>query len=141
MIIALILGAIPIIPAYLMPIWALLFYSYWMIYTRTRNPALFALIIGIFFDVLQGDLLGQNSLALILSSLFIFRIRQSFYFSNTTTKQVYLATASLIYILVMSITQAIYIGILYVELRLLLAILTTPLVWPIVFWLSRKIYP
>lgn len=138
-VIALILSVIPIVSNPWMPIWVLLFYVYWMIWSFETNPALYALVIGLFFDVALGDILGQNSLALILSSLFIFYVKQSFYFSNITTQQVYLFVASLIYLSVMITIQIIYTKSLVTDWQLLLTIILTPLVWPLVYWIAKKL--
>ena len=134
--ISLILSAIPLVPNFLMPIWILLFYTYWMIKFNIKTPAIFALFIGLFFDVLQGDLLGQNSLALILSSLFILKVKQSFSFSNTSTEQVYLFISSAIYFFILYITHMIYIKSLYINWYLLATLITTPLCWPLVKWIA-----
>jgi hypothetical protein len=47
------------------------------------------LLLGVLIDVLYGDILGQNALALVLSSAFISNIKQSFVVSKSalTNKQ------------------------------------------------------
>ncbi len=139
LLLALIISAIPIVPTFLMPIWSLLFFSYWMLYSYHAKPAFPALIFGLFFDVLYGDLLGQHSLALILSSLFIFYVKQSFYFSNTTTQQVYLTIASTIYILSLWFSQMLYSATIYLDWQFFIGILITPIIWPITLWFCGKI--
>ncbi len=42
--------------------------------------------------------MGQNALALILSSAFIAKAKQSFFVSNVSTQQVYVFVASVIYL-------------------------------------------
>ena len=97
-IIALIIGAIslPSILETISPFWMLIFFIYWIIYTNTKALYLFALILGLLTDILQGSILGQNALALLISSAFIFNVKKSFYVSNLTTQQVYIFIASLI---------------------------------------------
>ncbi len=136
-IISLLLGLISWIPIFLMPIWILLFFSYWLLAFNIKKPAIYALFIGLLFDILQGELLGQNSLALILASLFILRARQSFYFSHTSTEQVYLFGASIIYLLSLYLSHAIYISAWYFDWYLLGITVTTPLCWLLVKPLSN----
>ena len=90
-IIALIIGAISLPPVFeiVSPFWMLIFFIYWIIYTDTKALYLFALILGLLTDILQGSILGQNTLALLISSAFIFNVKKSFYVSNLTTQQVY----------------------------------------------------
>jgi len=106
-IIALIVGAISL-PSELeivSPFWMLIFFIYWIIYTDTKSLYLFALILGLLTDILQGGILGQNALALLISSAFIFNVKKSFYVSNLTTQQVYVFFASLIYLIALILTQ------------------------------------
>ena len=56
-------------------------------------------------DILQGSILGQNALALLISSAFIFNVKKSFYVSNLTTQQVYVFFASLIYLIALILTH------------------------------------
>ena len=69
-ILAFILGSIslPIILELISPFWLLLFFIYWLIYSDSNGIFSAALILGILLDVLQGAILGQNALALIVSS-------------------------------------------------------------------------
>ena len=77
-IIALIVGAIslPNILEIVSPFWMLIFFIYWVIYTDTKAIYLFALILGLLTDILQGSILGQNALALLISSAFIFKCQK-----------------------------------------------------------------
>ena len=90
-IIAFIVGAISL-PPYLeliSPFWLLSFFIYWLIYSSGKRIFSSAFILGILLDVLQGGILGQNALALVLSSAFILNVKKSFFVSNITTQQVY----------------------------------------------------
>ena len=104
-VIALIIGAIslPSILETISPFWMLIFFIYWIIYSDTKALYLFALILGLLTDILQGSILGQNALALLISSAFIFNVKKSFYVSNLTTQQVYVFFASLIYLIASNI--------------------------------------
>ena len=139
-IIALIVGAIslPSILEIVSPFWMLIFFIYWIIYTDTKVLYLFALILGLLTDILQGSILGQNALALLISSAFIFNVKKSFYVSNLTTQQVYVFIASLIYLIVLLLTHIAIQGFDFSWL-ILLSPFTGAIVWPLVRLLSAKL--
>ena len=132
-IIALIIGAIslPSILEIVSPFWMLIFFIYWIIYTDTKVLYLFALILGLLTDILQGSILGQNALALIISSAFIFSVKKSFYVSNLTTQQVYIFIASIIYLIVLILTHIAIQGFDFSWL-ILLSAFTGSIIWPLV---------
>ena len=83
-IIALIVGAIslPSVLEIVSPFWMLIFFIYWIIYSDTKVLYLFALILGLLTDILQGSILGQNALALLISSAFILVSKNHFMFQT-----------------------------------------------------------
>ena len=132
-IIALIVGAIAL-PSELeivSPFWMLIFFIYWIIYSDTKILYLFAIILGLLTDILQGSILGQNALALIISSAFIFSVKKSFYVSNLTTQQVYIFIASIIYLIVLILTHIAIQGFDFSWL-ILLSAFTGSIIWPLV---------
>ena len=132
-IIALIIGAISLPPILEMvsPFWMLIFFIYWVIYTDTKAIYLFALILGLLTDILQGSILGQNALALLISTAFIFNVKKSFYVSNLTTQQVYVFFASLIYLIALILTHLIIQGFDFSWL-IILSPFTGSIIWPLV---------
>ena len=132
-IIALIVGAIslPTILEIVSPFWMLIFFIYWVIYTDTKAIYLFALILGLLTDILQGSILGQNALALLISSAFIFNVKKSFYVSNLTTQQVYVFIASLIYLIALILTHIAIQGFNFSWL-MILSPFTASIIWPVV---------
>ena len=132
-IIALIIGAIslPTVLEIVSPFWMLIFFIYWVIYTDTKALYLFALILGLLTDILQGSILGQNALALLISSAFIFSVKKSFYVSNLTTQQVYIFVASIIYLIALILTHIAIQGFDFSWL-ILLSPLTGSIIWPVV---------
>jgi len=132
-IIALVIGAIslPSILEIASPFWMLIFFIYWIIYTDTKELYLFALILGLLADILQGSILGQNALALLISSAFIFNIKKSFYISNLTTQQVYIFIASLIYLIALILTHLTIQGFDFSWL-IILSPFTGAIIWPLV---------
>jgi len=132
-IIALIIGAIslPSILETISPFWMLIFFIYWIIYTDTKTVYLFALILGLLTDILQGSILGQNALALLISSAFIFNVKKSFYVSNLTTQQVYVFFASLIYLIPIILTHLVIQGFDFSWL-VILSPFTGSIIWPLV---------
>ena len=132
-IIALIVGAIslPNILEIVSPFWMLIFFIYWVIYTDTKAIYLFALILGLLTDILQGSILGQNALALLISSAFILNVKKSFYVSNLTTQQVYVFFASLIYLIALILTHIAIQGFNFNWL-IILSPFTASIIWPVV---------
>ena len=132
-IIALIIGAIslPSVLKIVSPFWMLIFFIYWVIYTDTKALYLFALILGLLTDILQGSILGQNALALLISSAFIFNVKKSFYVSNITTQQVYVFIASLIYLIALILTHLAIQGFDFSWL-IILSPFTGSIIWPVV---------
>ena len=132
-IIALIVGAIslPSVLEIVSPFWMLVFFIYWIIYTDSKALYFYALILGLLTDMLQGSILGQNALALLISSAFIFSVKKSFYVSNLTTQQVYIFTASLIYLIALILTHIAIQGFDFSWL-ILLSAFTGSIIWPLV---------
>ena len=132
-IIALIVGAIslPSVLEIVSPFWMLIFFIYWIIYADTKALYFFALILGLLIDILQGGILGQNALALLISSAFIFNVKKSFYVSNLTTQQVYIFVASLIYLIALILTHIAIQGFDFSWL-ILLSPFTGAIIWPLV---------
>ena len=132
-IIALLIGAIslPSVLEIIFPFWMLIFFIYWIIYTDAKGLYLFALILGLLTDILQGSILGQNALALLISSTLIFNVKKSFYVSNLTTQQVYVFFASLIYLISLILTHLVTQGFDFSWL-IILSPLTCSIIWPLV---------
>jgi rod shape-determining protein MreD len=119
------------------PTWVLLFFTYWVIYLPTKGRFFVALAIGVLLDVLQGDILGQNALALILSGVLIQSVSQSFSVSNLSTQQVYIFIASLIYLSVFLIVHLLSQDFMF-GYYLLLSPLINALVWPFLKFILEK---
>ncbi len=139
-ILAFILGSIslPNILELVSPIWLLLFFIYWLIYSDSNGIFSAALILGLLLDILQGAILGQNALALIISSAFILSVKKSFFVSNLTTQQVYVFIASLIYLILFLVTHLVVQG-LHIQWLILFVPFTGALVWPVVRFLLAKL--
>ena len=138
--IALIVNAIslPQLIEYISPFWILIFYAYWLVYSENKAAYIVALLLGLILDVSQGDILGQNALALILSSAVILRVKKSFYVSNITTQQIYVFIASILYLSALLITQMTMLGT-NIDLLILFAPITTSIIWPFVRFLLAKL--
>ncbi|WP_428086186.1 rod shape-determining protein MreD [Candidatus Thioglobus sp.] len=136
---ALILSALPFSEIILdaSPFWLLLLYTYWLVNFPAKGSLFIALILGVLLDILQGDILGQNALALILASVFINNVKQSFYVSNLSTQQVYVFFASSIYLAFFFLTYFLMHGINN-NYYLLLTPISSTLIWPVVRFLLAK---
>ncbi len=120
------------------PFWILIFYIYWLIYSGNKAAYIVALLLGLILDIFQGDILGQNALALILSSAVIMRVKKSFYVSNITTQQIYIFMASLVYLVELLITQITMLDINF-DWLILFAPITSSIIWPFVRFLLAKL--
>ncbi len=129
--------ALPEILAQINPLWMLLLYTYWLINFEAKGRLLIALVLGVLLDIMQGDILGQNALALVLASVFVLNVKQSFYVSNLSTQQVYVFGAASIYLLSMLGVHVLTQGFNF-SYWLLLTPLSSALVWPIVRLLLAK---
>ena len=136
---ALIISAIPLPQLFLeiSPFWMLLFFIYWLIWFFPKGRFFFALILGILVDILHGDILGQNALALILSGAFISYVKQSFSVSNLSTQQVYVFVASTIYLAIFLLVHSLIQGFDF-NYYLLFSPLSCAVFWPIIRLLLAK---
>ena len=139
-VLAFIVGAIalPSLIEMVSPFWLLLFFIYWLIYSDSNRIYSSAFVLGILLDVFQGGILGQNALALVISSAFILSVKKSFFISNLTTQQVYVFIASLIYLIVFLITHISVQG-LQIQWLVLFVPFTGAILWPVVRFLLAKL--
>ena len=139
-IIALIIGAIslPLVIELSSPLWMLVCFVYWVIYTDGKWLYLSAFILGLLMDVLQGGILGQNALALVISSAFIFNVKKSFFVSNLTTQQVYIFLGSLIYLITFLLTHILVQGFDFSWL-IIISPFSSAIIWPIIRILLAKL--
>ena len=138
--IAFIVGAIalPSMIEMISPFWLLLFFIYWLIYSDSNVIYSSAFVLGILLDVFQGGILGQNALALVISSAFILSVKKSFFVSNLTTQQVYVFIASLMYLIVFLITHITVQG-LQLQWLIILTPLTGAILWPVIRFSLAKL--
>ena len=120
------------------PFWVLLFFTYWLIYAQARAVYTCALLLGLLLDLLQGNIFGQNALALIISATFILNVKKSFYLSNLSTQQDYVFVSSALYLL---ITLCVHIATQGFDFGYLvfLAPLTGAILWPVVHFFLAKL--
>ena len=139
-IIAFIIGAIslPTLLELASPFWLLPFFSYWVIYSNGKNIFASAFILGILLDIIEGGTLGQNAVALVLSSGFILNVKKSFFVSNLTTQQVYIFLGSIIYLIIFLLVQQLTQGLNF-EWLILLSPFTSAILWPLIRYLLAKL--
>ena len=138
--IAFIVGAIalPSMIEMISPFWLLLFFIYWLIYSDSNVIYSSAFVLGILLDVFQGGILGQNALALVISSAFILSVKKSFFVSNLTTQQVYVFIASLMYLIVFLITHITVQGLQF-QWLVIFTPFTVAILWPVVLFSLAKL--
>ena len=139
-IIALIIGAIslPLVIELSSPLWMLVCFVYWVIYTDGKWIYLSAFILGLLMDVLQGGILGQNALSLVISLAFILYVKKSFFVSNLTTQQVYIFLGSLIYLITFLLTHILVQGFDFSWL-ILISPFSSAIMWPVIRLLLAKL--
>jgi len=137
---ALIIGAIslPLVIELSSPLWMLVCFVYWVIYTDGKWIYLSALILGLLMDVLQGGILGQNALSLVISSAFIINVKKSFFVSNLTTQQVYIFLGSLIYLITFLLIHILVQGFDFSWL-ILISPFSSAIMWPVIRFLLAKL--
>jgi len=137
---ALIIGVIslPLVIELTSPLWMLVCFVYWVIYTDGKWIYLSALILGLLMDVLQGGILGQNALSLVISSAFIFNVKKSFFVSNLTTQQVYIFLGSLIYLITFLLIHILVQGFDFSWL-ILISPFSSAIIWPVIRFLLAKL--
>jgi len=137
---ALIIGAIslPLVIELSSPLWMLVCFVYWVIYTDGKWIYISALILGLLMDVLQGGILGQNALSLVISSAFIFNVKKSFFVSNLTTQQVYIFLGALIYLITFLLIHILVQGFDFSWL-ILISPFSSAIIWPIIRFLLAKL--
>jgi len=119
------------------PIWILIFYSYFIINFKIKNVYFLALVLGVIIDSSSGDIIGQNALALIVSSYFICKIKNSIKIANITTISVFIAFTGAIYIVIIVAIHSITQGF-DLNYDVFLPIITTALSYPIVSVIMNK---
>jgi len=120
------------------PLWMLVCFVYWVIYTDGKWIYISALILGLLMDVLQGGILGQNALSLVISSAFIFNVKKSFFVSNLTTQQVYIFLGSLIYLITFLLIHILVQGFDFSWL-ILISPFSSAIIWPFIRFLLAKL--
>ena len=120
------------------PFWLLPFFSYWVIYSNGKNFYTAAFILGILLDIIEGGTLGQNAVALVLSSAFILNVKKSFFVSNLTTQQVYIFLGSIIYLIIFLLVHQLTHGLNF-EWLILLSPFTSAILWPLIRYLLAKL--
>ena len=137
---ALIIGAIslPLVIELSSPLWMLVCFVYWVIYTDGKWIYISALILGLLMDILQGGILGQNALSLVISSAFIFSVKKSFFVSNLTTQQVYIFLGSLIYLITFLLIHILVQGFDFSWL-ILISPFSSAIIWPVIRFLLAKL--
>ena len=130
--------SLPLVIELSSPLWMLICFVYWVIYTDGKWIYLSALILGLLMDVLQGGILGQNALSLVISSAFILYVKKSFFVSNLTTQQVYIFLGSLIYLITFLLTHILVQGFDFSWL-IIISPFSSAIIWPIIRSLLAKI--
>ncbi len=120
------------------PIWILMVYSFYLLNYNVKYEFFIALVLGFIIDITNGDLLGQNALALVIASYFIIYNKKSMVISNITTIQVFIFIASIIYLAVILIIHFIVKGF-SIYYYVLLSPFSTAIIYPIINILFKNV--
>lgn len=140
-IILLFVQSIPLPPylSLISPIWPLIFLSYWLINSAKNFQFFVALFIGVLIDVISGDILGQNALALVLSSSFIIKIKRHILLEDFFIQLAHILIASIIYLSVISIVN-FFTHFNTPSWWVVFIPITTTLFWVVFDFLFKKIF-
>jgi rod shape-determining protein MreD len=122
----------------MMPLWIVLFYSYFLLNFDVKFEYFIALVLGIVIDITTSNILGQHALALIVASVVIMSGKRHIKISNTATIIAFIAIVSSVYVLVIFGTNIIIQGS-FLEYLHLLSIVSTALCYPIVATFLQKV--
>ena len=114
------------------PFFYLVFYAIWLLRFSSYFQFLIAVFFGLLIDFTLGDKIGINPLCMVLSSGYLLYFRKSFLKSDFTMQTCYIFLTSFIY-LVVKILFYWFINGFNFSIFLLLAPLTTALLWPFIY--------
>ncbi|MBY5922494.1 rod shape-determining protein MreD [Ferrimonas balearica] len=138
---ALLLQVMPLPPAVAAarPDWVLLTVTYWVLALPHRFNILSACLVGVVLDILVGGTLGVRGLALSITAYLVALQYQKL--RHFALFQQFLVIGSLSLLLHLLIYWAEYLSnpAITIDWVYLQPVLITPLLWPWVFWLLRRI--
>lgn len=123
---------------YYAPEWLLLINIYWAIALPSNNKLFLAFLSGFLVDIVFAQVLGVTSLLYVVFIYIILRLYNSMRYMTVTQQMV-------VILFFLFIKQHIFIWINYIigvsslYSSLLVSILTTAILWPIIFFLLRYI--
>ncbi|SFV66038.1 Rod shape-determining protein MreD [hydrothermal vent metagenome] len=122
---------------YFTPLWGILFFSYWLFFYGRDFVLLFAFIFGLILDVSSSDLLGQNTLALLLASGFLLKFKREFLITSILWQQMYILVASFIYLFAYLVVYVISFGF-NIDFMVLFSGVITAVLWGFSVFISKK---
>lgn len=122
----------------LSPFWTLILWFYFVSRFEINFVYFLALVFGLLLDVISGNLLGQNALALIITTLLIVNAKKQIRMANTATIFVFMVFISFIYIIVLNIINFIIQGF-YIDYFDLFIPLNTAIFYTIIATIMQQI--
>ena len=120
---------------FFMPLWSLLFFSYWLVFHSKEYPLLSAIIVGVITDIFLGDILGQHALSLLISSFFLLYIRHNFIMSSIVGQQILILITSFLF-LISYLSVDLFVHSSTINWSLFLSSISTAIIW-FIFWLKK----
>lgn len=120
------------------PVWILLVIVYWTLALPHRINVGSAFFIGLLVDILQGTVLGTNSLALSIITYIVGANYQRFRNYSVWQQATIVALLTALYQLIVFWVQHILNDVVFLP-QYLWPMATTALIWPWAFLLMRKV--
>ena len=120
----------------LRPEWVLLVLLYWVIALPERYGLVFAWIVGLLVDFVEGGLLGQHAITFALSAFFALSLHQQFRMFSRVQQTLLVGMAIVIYEMIDVTIQDIS-GNTSFSFLVFLPVFTSAMVWPLIFSLLR----
>ena len=120
----------------LRPEWVLLVLLYWVIALPERYGLVFAWIVGLLVDFVEGGLLGQHAITFALSAFFALSLHQQFRMFSRVQQTLLVGMAIVIYEMIDVTIQDIS-GNTSFSFLVFLPVFTSAMVWPLIFSFLR----
>jgi rod shape-determining protein MreD len=119
----------------IMPLWSVVFFSFWLVFYSREFPLFAAVVVGLITDIFIGDIFGQNALALLVVALLLLKIKHSFVMSSIVGQQLLILIISLLFLFVYLGVNLLISGFTIKGIYFIPAI-TTAIMW-IVFYFKK----
>lgn len=118
------------------PLWIVVVMAYWMVALPHRVGLWSAWVIGLWLDVFNNTLFGQHALALVIVAYLIDKLHRPLRLWNWWQQSIVITCLSALYGVILYSVQC-FLRETTLSWQHWLPVLSSGLVWPLVFWLLR----